>query len=183
MDAYVYLRIQPGRMADVLAGLTSKTAVRRAIAVVGDWDVLVHAEGVDLSAIAGQVLSEIHHIPGVDRSMTAPVVPPDRVGLTGFGGPQPPPIIGDACYVRVKAEPGAAAGIVERVTEMQDVAGVAVTGGVYDLLICVAQPWEVASGVILEEIHDLPGVVETDTLISIQYEEPAEERDKFSTWN
>jgi DNA-binding Lrp family transcriptional regulator len=169
MDAYVYLRIQPGRMADVLAGLTSKTAVRRAIAVVGDWDVLVHAEGVDLSAIAGQVLSEIHHIPGV--------------GLTGFGGPQPPPIIGDACYVRVKAEPGAAAGIVERVTEMQDVAGVAVTGGVYDLLICVAQPWEVASGVILEEIHDLPGVVETDTLISIQYEEPAEERDKFSTWN
>ena len=57
MDAYVYLRIEPGSMSTVLAGLSSKSGVRRAIAVVGDWDVLAHVEGPDLSTIAVQVLS------------------------------------------------------------------------------------------------------------------------------
>jgi hypothetical protein len=65
---------------------------------------------------------------------------------------------------------------------MSDVSGVAVVGGEYDLMACVAQPWEVASAVILEEIHALPGVVSTDTLVSIDYEEPEEDRDQFSAW-
>jgi uncharacterized protein with GYD domain len=182
MDAYVYLRIEAGRMSETLAGLASKSQVRRAIAVVGDWDVLVHVEGPDLATIATQVLSEIHHIPGVVRTLTAPVVPPDRVGIAGWGAPQAPAIIGDACYVHIKAEAGAAAGIAERLGDMGDVSGVAVLGGEYDLLVCVAQPWEVASGVILEEIHGLPGVVSTDTLVSILYEEPDEDRDQFSAW-
>ncbi len=48
-------------------------------------------------------------------------------------------------------------------------------------MACVAQPWEVASGLILEEIHSFPGVVSTDTLVSIVYEEPDEDRDQFSS--
>ena len=116
------------------------------------------------------------------RTLTAPVVPPDRVGIAGFGNVQPPPIVAGACYVHVKAQPGAAAGLVERISEMHDVAGVAVLGGEWDLMICVAQPWEVASGVILDEIHQLPGVTETNTLVSIAYEEPEEDRDQFSAW-
>jgi DNA-binding Lrp family transcriptional regulator len=182
MDAYVYLRIEPGKMSDVLAGVASKSQVRRAIAVIGQWDVLMHAEGPDLTTIATQVLSDIHHVPGVVRTVTAPVVPPDRVGIAGWGAPQPPAIIGDACYVHIKAEAGAAAGIAERLGDMADVSGVAVLGGEYDLMVCVAQPWEVASGVILEEIHALPGVVSTDTLVSIVYVEPDVDRDQFSSW-
>ena len=61
--------------------------------------------------------------------------------------------------------------------------GVAVLGGAYDLVVCVAQPWEVASGIILEHVHGLPGIVSTNTLISIGYEEPEEDRDQFSTWS
>ena len=182
MDAYVYLQVEPGTMNDVLAGLASKSQVRRAIAVVGAWDVLMHAEGPDLATIATQVLSEIHHVPGVLRTVTAPVVPPDRIGIAGWGAPTPPAIIGDACYVHIRAEAGAAAGIAERLGDMGDVSGVAVLGGEHDLMVCVAQPWEVASGVILEEIHGLPGVVSTDTLVSIVYEEPEEDRDQFSSW-
>jgi DNA-binding Lrp family transcriptional regulator len=182
MDAYVYLRIEPGKMNDVLAGVASKSQVRRAIAVIGQWDVLMHAEGPDLATIATQVLSDIHHVPGVVRTVTAPVVPPDRVGIAGWGAPQPPGIIGDACYVHIKAQAGAAAGIAERLGDMADVSGVAVLGGEYDLMVCVAQPWEVASGVILEEIHALPGVVSTDTLVSIVYVEPDDDRDQFSSW-
>lgn len=182
MDAYVYLRVAPGSMDQVLAGLASKSQVRRAIAVVGAWDVLMHAEGPDLASIATQVLSDIHHVPGVQRTMTAPVVPPDRIGIAGWAAPQAPAIIGDACYVHIKADAGAAAGIAERLGDMSDVSGVAVLGGEYDLLACVAQPWEIASGVILDEIHSLPGVVATDTLVSIVYEEPEEDRDQFSAW-
>jgi len=182
MDAYVYLAVAPGSMSQVLNGLASKSQVRRAIAVVGEWDVLMHAEGPDLATIATQVLSEIHLEPGVLRTKTAPVVPPDRVGIGGWGGPQAPSIVGDACYVHIKAQAGAASGIAERLDEMDDVAGVAVLGGNFDLMVCVAQPWEIASGVILDEIQPLPGVVSTETLVSIYYEEPDEDRDQFSTW-
>jgi DNA-binding Lrp family transcriptional regulator len=183
MEAYVYLRIRPGTMTSVLAGLAATPNVRRAIAVVGDWDVMVHVEGADLASLASSVLTEIHHVDGVVRTMTTPVAPPDRVGIGGWGAPKAPGIIGDACYVHIKAAAGGASGIAERLGDMPDVSGVAVLGGAYDLLVCVAQPWEVASGVILEQIHTLPGVVETTTLVSIVYEEPEEDRDQFSTWS
>ncbi|MEX0983704.1 MAG: Lrp/AsnC ligand binding domain-containing protein [Actinomycetota bacterium] len=183
MDAYVYLQVQAGSMAGVLAGLSSKQGIRRAVAVIGDWDVIVHAEGPDLDAIASLVLTEIHHVPGVVRSVTAPVVPADRIGVTGFGGPKPPPIIPDACYVHIRAEAGAAAGIAERLSEIPDIAGVAVLGGSWDLLTCVAQPWEVASGVILEHLHQIPGVVATSTLVSLTHAEEDEDRDQFSSWS
>lgn len=182
MDAYVYLRIEPGTMTQVLAELATTSQVRRAIAVVGSWDVLAHVEGPDLSTIATQVLSDFHHVHGVRRTFTAPVVPPDRVGIAGFGAPQAPAILGDACYVHIEAEAGAAGGLAERLGEMAEVAGVAVIGGPFDLVACVAQPWEVASGLVLEEIHSLPGVVSTDTLVSVVYEEPEEDRDQFSAW-
>ena len=182
MDAYVYLHVEPGKMSDVLAGLASKSQVRRATAVVGAWDVLMHAEGADLATIATQVLSEIHHVPGVLRTVTAPVVPPDRIGIAGWGGAQGSRDHRRRLLRAHQGPAGAAAGIAERLGDVGDVSGVAVLGGEYDLMACVAQPWEVASGVILEEIHGLPGVVSTDTLVSIVYEEPEEDRDQFSSW-
>jgi DNA-binding Lrp family transcriptional regulator len=183
MDAYVYLRTRPGSMSAVLTALANTASVRKAVAVVGEWDVLTHVDGPDLSSIASSVLSEIHQIDGVVRSFTAPVVPPDRVGIAGWGGPQSPAIIGDACFVHIKAEAGAAAGIAERLGDMPDVSGVAVLAGYFDLMACVAHPWEVGSGIILESIHPLPGVTATSTLVSVNYEEPEEDRDQFSTWS
>jgi DNA-binding Lrp family transcriptional regulator len=183
MDAYVYLRVEPGKVGSVLTQLAGRQGLRRAITVVGDWDVLVQVEGTDLEQIAMTVLSQIHNVDGVSRTLTAPAVPPDRIGIAGWGTVQPPPIVGGACYVHVRTEAGAAAGLVERISEMPDVAGVAVLGGEWDLMICVAQPWEVASGVVLEHIHALPGIVSTKTLVSIAYEEPDEDRDQFSAWS
>jgi hypothetical protein len=183
MDAFVYLQIQPRHIPEVLGSLAATQGVRRAVAVVGGWDVLVHAEAPDLATIATVVLSELHHITGVVRTETAPVVPPDRIGLTGFGGPKPPPIVPNACYVHLRAAPGAAAGICERLGEMADVAGVAVLGGTWDLLTCIPQPWEVASGIILEQIHAIPGVAATKTLVSLDDSEREEDRDQFSAWN
>ena len=183
MDAYVYVRAQPGRVNEILNGLSGKQGVRRGVVVVGNWDLLIHAEGSDLSAIAGMVLTELHHLPGVTGTTTAPVVPPDRIGVTGFGGPKPPPIVPNACYGHIRAEAGGAAGIAERLGDLEDVAGVAVLGGEWDLLACIAHPWEIGSGVIIEQVHPIPGIIATNTLVSLAYEEPEEDRDQFSTWS
>jgi DNA-binding Lrp family transcriptional regulator len=183
MDAYVYLQVQPGKVPAVLLELSTKPGVRQAAVVVGDWDILARVDGPDLSAIAGEVLSEVHQIEGVTRTLTAPVVPADRIGVGGFAGLAPPAIVPDACYVQVKAEAGTAASIAERLAESPEVAGVAVLGGEHDLIVCVAEPWEQASGTIIDAIHRLPGVVSTNTLVAIRYDEPEEERDQFSAWS
>jgi DNA-binding Lrp family transcriptional regulator len=182
VDAYLYLRTEPGTTARVATTLPTLPGVRRAVVVVGAWDVLAILEGADLEQIATTVLARVHQVEGVRRTLTVPVVPPDLLAPGGFGAPAPPALIAGACYVHIQADPGAAPGIAERLSELEDVSGVAVTGGTFDLLACVAQPWEVASGTILERIQALPGVRSTSTLVSIAYEEPEEDRDQFSAW-
>jgi DNA-binding Lrp family transcriptional regulator len=151
--------------------------------VLGDWDVLCLVDGPDLATIGSGLLSEIQVTEGIDRTFTAPVVPPDRLGVVGFGGLPTPQIIRGACYVHIEADAGAAAGLYERLGEVGRVAGAAVLGGRWDLIACVPEPWEVASGIVLEKIQALPGVRSTNTLVSIDYEEPEEDRDQFSSWS
>ena len=183
MEAYLYIRVQPGAMGAVLTGLAAQPGIRRAVAVIGEWDVIAHIEGPELATIATKLISEIQRVEGVTRTLTAAVVPPDRVGIAGWGAPQSPAVIADACYVHIKAETGAVSGLAERLSELPDVAGVAVLAGDYDLMACVAQPWEVGSGIIIEQIHGLPGVISTMTLVSFHFEEPQEDRDQFSAWS
>jgi DNA-binding Lrp family transcriptional regulator len=182
VEAFVYLRVRPGRITDVRNQLSATTA-RRSVVVIGEWDVMCLVDGSDLASIGSGILSEIQSIDGVERTLTAPVVPPDRVGVVGFGGLPTPPIVRGACYVHIQADAGAAAGLYERLGEVGGVAGAAVLGGRWDLLVCIAEPWEVASGIVLEKIHALPGVRCTATLVSLDYEEPEDDRDKFSSWS
>lgn len=181
MEAFVYLRARPGSVTSVRARLASSVA-NRSVVVVGDWDVMCLVEGPDLGTIAGHVLNEIQVIDGVERTVTAPVVPPDRLGVVGFGGPPTPPIVQGASYVHIAAEAGTAPALYERLSEV-GVAGAAVLAGPWDLLACVAEPWEVASGFILERIQPLPGVRATSTLVSVDLEEHEEDRDQFSAWS
>jgi DNA-binding Lrp family transcriptional regulator len=183
MEAFVYLRVRPGTMAEVRNRLTSSSAGRRSVVVVGDWDLICVVDGPDLATIGASVLSDIQTIDGVVRTLTAPVVPPDRLGVVGFGGPPTPPIVRGASYVHIEAEAGAAAGLYERLSEIGGIAGAAVLGGRWDLVACIPEPWEVASGIILEKIQVLPGVRSTSTLVSLDYEEPEEDRDQFSSWS
>jgi DNA-binding Lrp family transcriptional regulator len=183
MDAYVYLRVEPGSVPAVMNRLSTQNGVRRAVTVVGEWDVMALVEGADLSSIGQLILSQLHQLEGVVRTYTAPVVPPDRIGI-GWGMQATTPVpIGDACFVHVRAQAGAVAGLVERLSESDEISGLAVLGGRYDLLVAIPQPWEIASGIIIEQLHGLPGVVSTETLVAIRYEEPDEDRDQFSAWD
>jgi len=183
MEAYVYLRVAPGKVSDVMNGLSTSNGVRRAVTVIGEWDIMALVEGGDLSSIAQLILSQLHPMEGVTRTYTAPVVPSDRIGI-GWGMQATTPVpIGDACFVHVRAEAGAVAGLVERLSESDEISGLAVLGGRYDLIVAIPQPWEIASGVIIEQLHGLPGVLSTETLVAIRYEEPDEDRDQFSAWD
>jgi len=183
VEAFVYLRVRPGLVGPVRNQLTSTATARRSVVVIGNWDVLCLIDGPDLATIATGVLSELQTIDGVDRTFTAPVVPPDRLGVVGFGGLPTPQIIRGACYVHIQADAGAAAGLYERLSEIGGVSGAAVLGGRWDLLACIPEPWEVASAIVLDKIHALPGVRSTSTLVSVDYEEPEEDRDQFSSWS
>jgi hypothetical protein len=182
VEAFVYLRVRPGAITSVRTRLASSSAAHRSVVVVGEWDVLSLLEGPDLETIAGHLLGEIQLIDGIDRTLTAPVVPPDRLGVVGFGGPPTPPIVRGASYVHIAAEPGAAVGLYERLSEV-GVAGAAVLAGGWDLLACIAEPWAVASGIILEKIQPLPGIRATSTLVSVDVEDVEEDRDQFSSWS
>jgi hypothetical protein len=183
MEAFVYLRVRPGSIVPVRNQLSSSATTRRSVVVIGAWDVLCLLDGPDLATIGTGVLSEIQMIEGIDRTFTAPVVPPDRLGVVGFGGLPTPQIVRGACYVHIEADPGAAAGLYERLSEIGGVSGAAVLAGKWDMIACIPEPWEVGSGIVLEKIQALPGVRSTCTLVSIDYEEPEEDRDQFSSWS
>ena len=134
MDAFVYLRISTGAMAAVLAELATKQGAKRAVVTVGDWDVLLHVNGPDLGTIANALVSEIHSVPGVDRTLTAPVIPAERLGLLGELGATLPPIVPNACYVHLRVKAGHALDVYEALRQIPEVAGVAILGGAWDLL-------------------------------------------------
>ncbi len=186
MDAFVYLRIRPGRAEDVLVQLKVTRGIRTAVLTIGDWDAVAAAHGPDLTTIAETVIRRIHRIEGVERTMTTPAVPGDVLGLVGGGMMTPLPLQhkGDACLVHVKAAPGAASSLLESLTALDDVSAVALVAGAYDLVVEVPYPWEQGSRVIVDRILPLPGVAETKTLVTVPYLEPEEEdRDQYSPWS
>jgi hypothetical protein len=50
VDAFVYLRVRPGKVEDVVVQLENVGGVRAAVAVVGAWDVLAAVQGPTCSA-------------------------------------------------------------------------------------------------------------------------------------
>ena len=111
MDAFLYLQVRPGAVEDVVVQLENARGVRAAVAVIGDWDVLAALHAQTLNGIAEAVARDVHQIDGVLRTVTAPVVPGDVLGLAGGGLRRPVPLQhrGEACFVHVRAAPGAAA--------------------------------------------------------------------------
>ncbi len=191
MDAYVYLRIRPGSVESVVTGLRGRPGIRHPTAVVGEWDAMVAVEGASLREVAGTVLRQIHEIDGVIRTYTTPVVPLGSFGILGGGLAMPAIPMhrqGNACYVHIIAASGAVVGIVERLAELEDVSGVAVVSGEYDVIAEIPLPWEQAGRVILEEIHGILGVVSTTTVVAVptdldEDEPDDEDRDQFSAWS
>jgi hypothetical protein len=67
VDAFVYLRVRPGTLEDVVVQLENVGGVRAAVAVVGAWDVLAAVQGPDLLGISEEVVRGIHLIESSGR--------------------------------------------------------------------------------------------------------------------
>jgi DNA-binding Lrp family transcriptional regulator len=191
VEAFLYVRTSAGTAAGsaarVAAEIMTKPGIRRAVAVIGAWDVLAIAEGVDMRAIAATVLGHVQPLDEVERTLTAPLVPSDQLGALGggFGITRPPQLTpGDACFVHIKAQAGTVPALYERLGENEAIAGLAAIAGEFDLVAEIRGPWEVASGIILEQIQALPGILSTTTMIGVDYDGREEEdRDQFSAWS
>jgi len=186
VDAFVYLRVRPGMVEEVVIQLENAPGVRAAVGVVGDWDVLAAVHGPDLKGIAENVLRHIHGIEGVERTVTAPVVPADVLGPSSGGRRTPVPMQqrGDACFVQIRTAPGSASELLEVLAGLEDVAAVALIVGAYDMIVEVPYRWEQAARVIVNEILPLPGIAAAHTLVAISDLQPQEEdRDQFSAWS
>lgn len=185
MDAYLCVRARPGRVEDVVTQLLAAKGVRHAVTVIGDWDVLAAVHGPDLAGIAADVIRFVHRIEGVERTLTMPVVPAHVTGIAGggFGVAAPMHRAGEACFVRVRTDAGTTSHVFELLSEMEDVAGIALVAGEADILAEIPYGWEEAARVILERIRRLDGVRSTSTLVAVPYL-PAEDedRDQFSAW-
>jgi DNA-binding Lrp family transcriptional regulator len=185
VDAYLYVRARPGTAEEVVEQLQAIRGVHQAVLVIGDWDVLASVHGPDLVTIAAGVLRTVHHLDGIVRTLTTPVVPADATGLAGRGLGTTAPLsrVGDACFVRMRVDPASTAAAYEALVGMEHVAGVAIVAGDADLLVEVPFGWEEASRVILGQLQQVPGVRSTDTLVAVPYVPPEEEdRDQFSAW-
>ena len=187
MDAFVYLRVRPGKVEEVVVELENVGGVRAAVAVVGAWDVLVAVQGLDLLGISEEVIRRIHRIEGVERTMTAPVVPLHVSAVSGEGGtrtPIPMQEPGPACFVHVKASSGAAARVADMIAGLEEVSAVAMIAGEHDLIVEIPFPWEQAAPVIVNRLLPIDGIEDTRTLVAIAFPETDEEdRDQFSAWS
>jgi DNA-binding Lrp family transcriptional regulator len=189
VDAFVYLRVSPGKIEDVVIALRGRHGIRHTVAVVGPWDIIVAVEAADFQSIARTVLRQIQAVDGVMHTYTAPVLPLEMLGIYAGGPGMPSPPMhrpGQACYVhiRVAAGPGSVAGVVQALGRMDEVAGIAVVAGDHDVIAEVPMAWEQAAPVILDQIHAIPGVVATTTLVAVPEfgADVDEDRDEFSTW-
>ena len=184
MDAFVYLRVRPGSVEDVVVQLENVSGVRAAVAVVGAWDVLAAVQGPDLLGISEEVVRGIHLIEGVERTMTAPVVPRHVYASPGWRTPIPMQEHGPACFVHVKASPGAAARLADTIAGVEEVSAVAMIAGDHDLIVEIPFPWEQAVPIIVNRLRPIDGIEDTRTLVAILFPEPdQEDRDQFSAWS
>jgi DNA-binding Lrp family transcriptional regulator len=91
---------------------------------------------------------------------------------------------GPACFVHVKASPGAAARVADTIAGVEEVSAVAMIAGDHDLIVEIPFPWEQAAPVIVNRLLPIDGIEDTRTLVAILFPGPGEEdRDQFSAWS
>jgi DNA-binding Lrp family transcriptional regulator len=185
VDAFVYVRVSPGRVEDVVTQLLGTKDVRHAVTVIGDWDVLASVHGPDLAGIAFNILRAVHLIEGVERTLTTPVVPAHVSGIAGggFGVAAPMQRSGEASFVRIQTEPGTSSHVFELLAEMDEIAGVSLVAGDHDILAEIPLGWEETARAVLDRIHRIDGVRSTNTLVAVpHFPSEDEDRDQFSAW-
>ncbi len=72
--AYVLMEVKQGKVEKVLNALSNMTEVKDFDAVTGNFDVIIHVEGIDQNDIGKFAVSRLGSLDGVQRSVTYNVV-------------------------------------------------------------------------------------------------------------
>jgi DNA-binding Lrp family transcriptional regulator len=67
---YVLIKVEPGRIEDILRAVNEKSNVKEASAVTGSYDIIVKIEGASISEILSTVVKDIHRIEGITSTET-----------------------------------------------------------------------------------------------------------------
>ncbi len=74
VQAYILIQTEVGRAAAVASDVAGIEGVTRSEDVTGPYDVIVHVEASDMSALGDEVIAAVQKIPGITRTLTCPVV-------------------------------------------------------------------------------------------------------------
>lgn len=70
MEAYILIEVAAGKVKDAVEKITKIDGVECAQAVVGPFDVIAYVKADDIKKLGELVVSKIHGIEGVQRTMT-----------------------------------------------------------------------------------------------------------------
>ena len=74
MEAYVLVQTEVGAAADVSNELGAFEGVLSAEAITGPYDVIARVQSENVDALGKLVVSRIHLVAGVTRTLTCPIV-------------------------------------------------------------------------------------------------------------
>ena len=74
IQAYVLIRVHPGKAKNVADEIAKIAGCRSVSTVTGRYDVIALVEADDLKGLGDLILQKIHAIDGVERTETAVVV-------------------------------------------------------------------------------------------------------------
>ena len=77
LKAYIFIETSVGTSPKIVAALRALQEVRSAERVTGPHDVIAVVETFDLQALGGLMQERVEVVPGVQRTLTCIVVPPD----------------------------------------------------------------------------------------------------------
>ena len=74
VSAYILILTEVGKAAQVATAVAEVPGVEAAEDVTGPYDVIVRAKAQDVDELGRMVVARIQAIPGIDRTLTCPVV-------------------------------------------------------------------------------------------------------------
>jgi DNA-binding Lrp family transcriptional regulator len=74
VEAYVLIRAEVGRSAEVADAVGKIRGIRFADVVTGPYDVVARAEAADIDRLAKFVVAKVQAVVGITRTLTCPVV-------------------------------------------------------------------------------------------------------------
>jgi len=74
VSAYILILTEVGKAAQVATAVAEVPGVESAEDVTGPYDVIVRAKANDVDELGRMVVARIQAIPGIDRTLTCPVV-------------------------------------------------------------------------------------------------------------